>query len=100
FGRDRLRPYLRFGCGEQRCRRLFDLVELIPALLMSGRRLLRRSCSMTRNRILDEFRLEDVDLFLDGVADDVVEELVGDVLFALGDVPGPPTVLLRHGLRG
>src|SRR5699024_8106229 len=100
IGRNLLRPYLRFGWGAQPCRCLFDLVGLIPALLMPGGRLLRRSCSMARDRIFDELRLENVDLFLDGVADDVVKKLVGDVILALGDVPRPPTVLLCHRLRG
>src|SRR5699024_12484995 len=67
---------------------------------MSSGRLLRRSSSMARDRIFDELRLENVDLFLDGVADDVVKKLVGDVILALGDVPRPPTVLLCHRLRG
>src|SRR5699024_4793170 len=99
FSRNRLGPHLGFGCGKQWCGRLLDLVELIDALLMPGfDGSLLRPCRVARNRVLDELRFEDVDLLFDSVADNVVKKLVGDVLFALGDVPRPPTVLLRHSL--
>src|SRR5699024_11049709 len=101
FSRNRLRPHLGFGCGEPWCWRLLDLVEYIGTLhvpVFDGS--LLRPCSMPRNRILNQLRFEDVDLFLDSVADNVVKKLVGDVFFALGHVPRPPPVLLRHSLGG
>ncbi|KZE17228.1 hypothetical protein AVW13_14175 [Brevibacterium casei] len=45
-----------------------------------------------------EFRFQDIDLFINCILDDVMQQFVCDLLFALGNVPRPPTVLFGNGL--